>query len=38
MWGIGPVEVKVILGLNAEPLLQNPEKPGENTEKTGIPA
>jgi hypothetical protein len=38
MWGMGAVEVKVILGLNAERLLQNPKKPGENTEKTGIQA
>jgi hypothetical protein len=38
MWGMGAVEVKVILGLNAELLPQKPKKPGETQEKTGIRA
>jgi hypothetical protein len=33
-----PVEVKVNLGSNPEANPENPKKPGENTEKTGIPS
>jgi hypothetical protein len=32
------VEVKVILGSNPELNPRKPKKPGENREKTGIPA